>query len=43
MALSQGKAGWLDLSGVRIAINYQDEWSQMFREAWRLQKGIFLE
>ena len=35
------KSGWLDLSRVRIAINYQDEWSQMFREAWRLQKEFF--
>ncbi len=35
------KSGWIDLSRVRIAVNYPDEWSQMFREAWRLQKEFF--
>ncbi len=35
------KTGWLDLSRVRISVNYAAEWKQMFREAWRLQKEFF--
>lgn len=35
------KSGWIDLSRVRIAVNPPDEWRQMFREAWRLQRDHF--
>jgi tricorn protease len=35
------KSGWIDLSRVRVAVNPPDEWAQMFREAWRLQRDQF--
>ncbi len=35
------KSGWLNLRRVRVAINPPDEWKQMFREAWRLQRDHF--
>jgi tricorn protease len=35
------KSGWLKLDRLRIAINPPDEWRQMFREAWRLQRDHF--
>ena len=35
------KSGWIDLSRVRVSVNYQKEWQQMFCEAWRLQKEFF--
>ncbi len=35
------KNGWLDLSRVRISVDYAAEWEQMFRETWRLQKEFF--
>ncbi len=35
------KSGWLDLRRARVAINPPDEWRQMFREAWRLQRDHF--
>ncbi len=35
------KSGWIDLSRVRVAVNPPDEWQQMFREAWRLQRDHF--
>ena len=35
------KNGWLDLSRIRISVQYQEEWAQMFQEAWRLQKEFF--
>ncbi len=35
------KSGWLDLNRVRVAVNPPDEWRQMFREAWRLQRDHF--
>ncbi len=35
------RTGWLDLSRVRISINYPQEWAQMFRETWRLQQEFF--
>lgn len=41
----QGKpgreSGWLDLSRVRVEVVPGDEWQQMFREAWRLQRDQF--
>ena len=35
------KSGWLDLSRARVMVNPADEWRQMFREAWRLQRDHF--
>jgi tricorn protease len=35
------KSGWLDLSRIRISVQYQEEWAQMFQETWRLQKEFF--
>ena len=35
------KSGWLDLSRIRISVQYQEEWAQMFQESWRLQKEFF--
>ena len=35
------KTGWLDLNRIRISVQYQREWMQMFRESWRLQKEFF--
>lgn len=35
------KSGWIDLSRVRVAVNPPEEWQQMFREAWRLQRDHF--
>lgn len=35
------KSGWLDLSRIRISVSYPEEWRQMFREAWRLQREFF--
>jgi tricorn protease len=35
------KSGWLDLSRVKVAVNPPQEWQQMFREAWRLQRDHF--
>lgn len=35
------KLGWIDLSRVNLEINYHEEWKQMFREAWKLQREFF--
>ncbi len=35
------KSGWIDLSRLRVAVNPPQEWQQMFREAWRLQRDHF--
>ncbi|MEZ4556626.1 MAG: hypothetical protein R2854_09320 [Caldilineaceae bacterium] len=35
------KTGWIDLGRVKVAIEPQSEWEQMFREAWRLQRDQF--
>jgi len=35
------ETGWLDLRRVRVAVQPGDEWRQMFREAWRLQRDQF--
>ncbi len=35
------KTGWIDLHRVKVAVNPQTEWEQMFREAWRLQRDHF--
>jgi tricorn protease len=35
------RSGWLDLSRVGVLIEPRDEWAQMLREAWRLQREQF--
>ncbi|HEY9722013.1 MAG TPA: PDZ domain-containing protein, partial [Oscillatoriaceae cyanobacterium] len=35
------ESGWLDLCRVRVSIEPREEWRQMFREAWRLQRDQF--
>jgi tricorn protease len=32
------KSGWLDLDRIKIMVEPSDEWAQMLREAWRLQR-----
>jgi tricorn protease len=35
------KSGWLDLNRIKISVQPQAEWEQMYREAWRLQRDHF--
>ena len=35
------RTGWIDLHRVKVSVNPQREWEQMFREAWRLQRDHF--
>ncbi len=35
------ESGWIDLERLRVAVNPGEEWKQMFREAWRLQRDQF--
>jgi len=35
------KSGWIQLSRLKVAVNPSEEWQQMFREAWRLQRDHF--
>lgn len=35
------KSGWIRLNRVKVAVNPLEEWQQMFREAWRLQRDHF--
>jgi len=35
------RTGWIDLGRVKVSIEPQREWEQMFREAWRLQRDHF--
>ena len=35
------ESGWIDLSRVRCAVVPSEEWRQMYREAWRLQREFF--
>jgi len=35
------KSGWLDLARLKVSVAPLDEWRQMFREAWRLQRDHF--
>ena len=35
------ESGWLDLSRVRVSVEPDGEWRQMYREAWRLQRDHF--
>lgn len=35
------KTGWINLYRVKVSVDPQSEWEQMFREAWRLQRDHF--
>jgi tricorn protease len=35
------KSGWIDLSRVKVSVKPGEEWPQMYREAWRLQRDHF--
>ncbi|MDQ2817439.1 MAG: PDZ domain-containing protein [Candidatus Eremiobacteraeota bacterium] len=35
------RSGWIDLSRVSVEVMPRDEWGQMYREAWRLQRDHF--
>ena len=35
------RSGWLDLARVSVLVEPRDEWRQMLREAWRLQRENF--
>ncbi|MBN1585994.1 MAG: PDZ domain-containing protein, partial [Candidatus Omnitrophica bacterium] len=35
------KTGWIHLGRIRVSVNPPDEWNQMYREAWRLQRDHF--
>ncbi|MFQ5855999.1 MAG: S41 family peptidase [Anaerolineae bacterium] len=35
------KSGWLDLYRIKVSVEPQAEWEQMYREAWRLQRDQF--
>jgi tricorn protease len=35
------ETGWLDLGRIRVEVVPGDEWRQMFREAWRLQRDQY--
>jgi tricorn protease len=35
------KSGWVDLKRIKVAVEPADEWRQMAREAWRLQREYF--
>ncbi|HVW35043.1 MAG TPA: S41 family peptidase, partial [Acidimicrobiia bacterium] len=38
---SSRRSGWLDLDRVRVSVDPGQEWMQMFKEAWRLQRDHF--
>jgi tricorn protease len=35
------QSGWIDLSRVKVSVVPAEEWRQMYREAWRLQRDQF--
>ncbi len=35
------RTGWIELDRVKVSVDPQSEWEQMFREAWRLQRDHF--
>ena len=35
------KSGWIDISRLKVSIDPVNEWKQMFREAWCLQRDYF--
>ena len=38
---SSRESGWVEVDRMRIEVSPRDEWRQMFREAWRLQRDQF--
>ena len=35
------ESGWVDLNRIRLEVSPGEEWQQMFREAWRLQRDQY--
>jgi tricorn protease len=35
------KSGWIDLERVKVSVRPGEEWRQMYREAWRMQRDHF--
>ena len=35
------KSGWLDLNRLKLSVNPPEEWKQMYKDAWSLQKNHF--
>ncbi len=35
------ESGWLDLGRIKVSVEPEAEWRQMYREAWRLQRDQF--
>lgn len=35
------ESGWLDLGRIKVSVDREPEWRQMYREAWRLQREHF--
>ena len=35
------ESGWLDLNRIRVSVDPRQEWRQMLREVWRLQRDHF--
>ncbi|MBA4317592.1 MAG: hypothetical protein C0412_04250 [Flavobacterium sp.] len=35
--------GLINLSGLKMTINYKKEWAQIFNEAWRVQRDFFFD
>jgi tricorn protease len=35
------RSGWIDLARISVLVEPRDEWTQMLREAWRLQREHF--
>ncbi len=35
------KSGWIDLGRIRLSVEPREEWRQMLREVWRLQRDHF--
>lgn len=35
------KSGWIDIARAHVLVSPQEEWAQMYNEAWRLQKEQF--
>lgn len=35
------RTGWIDLERIRVSVEPREEWQQMFREVWRLQRDQF--
>ncbi|EFO80954.1 peptidase S41 [Oscillochloris trichoides DG-6] len=35
------KSGWIDLSRIKVDLSPPQEWRQMYREAWRMQRDQF--